>query len=171
MQVSSSPAVPLAFVQPVVAELRAIVVAGLLPLLLEYVTGIAPRGRADERALVLLGRSDDDGRLTILGHHVAHQLAALRDSGDLPAIPAITGWWGSVLIAHGAPSPYGQHLLAWLRAGTMLRRCAAHECGGAVVGVMLAGGRRVLACAEHRDGLARLDQGALDRALAGVRHA
>jgi hypothetical protein len=156
-------------------RLRAIVTTGLLPLLLGVAAGVAPRTYSDERALGLLRLVEPHGaaqlRLTGLGRDALHQLAALQAAGDLPDLDWPFEWWASPLLAEGKPSSRGQQVLAWLRAGTMLRRCAADpaaNCCEAVAGVHVAAGARALACVGHRSSVEALAMGALDRHLAGV---
>ena len=157
------------------SRLRAVVVDGLEPLLLDVLAG-AETSPLHARALARLGLLDRRGRATALAADVAHQCAALKVAGELPAfMPELApelAFWAHPLFDGASLSPYGRHLLAFLRMGSLLHRCQhtsqEHGCEGAVVGVALRGGVRVLACAEHRCAAADLSMGALDRRLASV---
>ena len=150
---------------------RAIVVAGLLPCLLDVAVGFAPPRLHDEHAMLALRLVETRRRgarlgLTQLGTDVLHQLAALQVAGPLPVPLA---WWAHPLFSGDAPSPYGRQLLAWLRFASLRHHCATPGCEGAVVGVELrCTGIRVLACAEHRSRVDDLALGPCDAHLAGV---
>jgi hypothetical protein len=152
-----------------------VVLAGLLPLLLDVAAGVAPRTFSDEKALGLLRLVEPHGaaqlRLTALGREVLHQLAALHVANGPGDLDWPHEWWAAPLLAQGKPSARGQQLLAWLRLGTLLRRCAADQavnCCEAVAGVRVDAGARLLACVAHRSRLEVLTMGALDRNLAAV---
>jgi hypothetical protein len=152
---------------------RAIVMVGLLPVLLGIAGGFGDPSYADEQALARLRLVEPaaGARLILspLGRDVAQQLAALHVAGDLPDVRSGAAWWAAPLLVTGKPNDYGATLLAWLRVASMRRTCAAPDCGGAAVGVLVEpSGERSLACARHRCDVRVLALEALDRALAGV---